>query len=291
MSAPATMPADRRQRADPRRLAARGLALDDRQEGDRRDHRRDPRPPTWSLHVLGNLKAFQGAGADGAAIDALRRVAAHRRRAGDPARAACSGPCARSCWPRSSCTSIGVDPALARNRAARPDGLPRRRGSSARSPRGRCSSAGCSCSPSSSSTSSSSRPGRSTRRAFAQGAVYANLYEAFQSPLFVAIYVAVPVRARPPPPPRALERDPDGRLGQAEPQPDLPPHLDRHRDRRRGRLRRGAARVLDRALLEAAAMSRRRSTPGSPTGRSRTSGTTGSTTTGWSGRASAATTR
>ncbi len=64
---------------------------------------------------------------------------------------------------------------------------------------------------------------------FAEGAVYRNLYEAFQNPLFVSIYVGAAIGARLSPPSRDLEHDPDRRLGQAEPQPHVPAQFDLHR--------------------------------------------------------------
>ena len=60
-----------------------------------------------------------------------------------------------------------------------------------------------------------------------KGAVYDNLDQAFQHPLFVVDLCRRGRDARLPPPPRGVELLPDRRLGQAEPQPDHPPPRER----------------------------------------------------------------
>jgi succinate dehydrogenase / fumarate reductase cytochrome b subunit len=143
------------------------------------------------LHVIGNLKVFQGTGADGAPIDAY---AEWLRTVGEPAI-----PRGGVLWAVRVLLIAalilhvtGVIQLSRRNRAARPDGY-----KAARIQR-----------------SLSSRTmlagglillgfvvfhilqfttGTIDSDNFAQGAVYRNLYEAFQQPVFVAIYVAVPI--------------------------------------------------------------------------------------------------
>ena len=140
------------------------------------------------LHMYGNLKAFQGSGAGGTSIDAYSEWL---RTAGEPA------------LPRNGALWLvralllaslvihvtGVIQLHRRNRAARPAGL--------RAPVIRRSFA--------SRTMLAGglfllafvvfhilhlTTGTLTPGSFAEGAVYRNLYEAFENPLFVAIYVA-----------------------------------------------------------------------------------------------------
>ena len=143
------------------------------------------------LHVLGNLKAFQGVGADGAEIDAY---ASFLRTVGAPVI-----PEEGLLWAVRVVLIValvlhvaGVVQLAGRNRAARPAGYPAKR----------------------IQRSFSSRTmlaggvillafvvfhilqfttGTINSDDYIEGAVYHNLYEAFQNPLFVAIYVAVPI--------------------------------------------------------------------------------------------------
>ncbi len=143
------------------------------------------------LHVLGNLKAFQGTGASGAAIDAY---ASFLRTAGEPV-----VPEDGLLWTVRVLLIAalvlhvtGVIQLSRRNRGARPDGYPAKR----------------------IRRSLSSRTmlvgglillafiifhilqfttGTINSDEYVEGAVYFNLYEAFQNPVFVAIYVLVPV--------------------------------------------------------------------------------------------------
>jgi succinate dehydrogenase / fumarate reductase cytochrome b subunit len=142
-------------------------------------------------HVLGNLKAFQGTGDDGAAID---HYAEFLRTIGDPVI-----PYEGLLWVVRvvllACLVIhivGVVQLTGRNRAARPDGYP----------------------APANTRSLASRTmliggllilafvvfhilhlttGTIDPDAFTEGAVYRNLDEAFSSPLFVAIYVGAAV--------------------------------------------------------------------------------------------------
>ena len=143
------------------------------------------------LHVLGNLKAFQGTGDAGAAIDAY---ASFLRTVGDPVI-----PYEGLLWAVRVVLIAalvlhvsGVIQLAKRNRAARPDGYPAKR----------------------IQRSLSSRTmligglillafivfhilqfttGTINSDEYVEGAVYRNLYEAFQNPVFVAIYVFVPI--------------------------------------------------------------------------------------------------
>lgn len=143
------------------------------------------------LHVLGNLKAFQGTGSTGAAIDSY---AEWLRTVGEPVI-----PRDGVLWAvRVALLSAlflhvaGVIQLTRRNRAARPDGYPAKR--IGRSLSSQTMLAGGLILLAFvvfhilQFTTGTIEPG-----SFVQGAVYYNLYEAFQNPLFVAIYVAVPV--------------------------------------------------------------------------------------------------
>ncbi len=140
------------------------------------------------LHMLGNLKAFQGVGADGAAID---HYAEWLRTVGEPVI-----PYEGILWTVRivllACFVIhitGVIQLARRNSAARPDGHP--------APRIKRSFAARTMLFGGlfllafvifhilHFTTGTIDPG-----SFAQGAVYHNLREAFESPFFLAIYVA-----------------------------------------------------------------------------------------------------
>lgn len=139
-------------------------------------------------HMLGNLKAFQGTGSGGAAID---HYAAWIRDVGDPVI-----PHEGVLWAVRVVLLfclivhvVGVIQLAARNRAARPAGYPAPR--IARSLASRTMLAGGLFLLAFvvfhilHFTTGTIAPGE-----FAEGAVYHNLREAFDSPLFVAIYVA-----------------------------------------------------------------------------------------------------
>ena len=284
------MPAERGTAPAARRLAARGLALVDRQEGDRRDHRRRSSSPTWSLHMLGNLKAFQGTGEpSGAAIDHYAEWLRDRRRAG---RSRTRAPLGRRVvllaalrGPRRRRSSSS----RARNRAARPAGHRARRDRSA---------------------------SLASRTMLVGGLLPARLrrlphppvHDRHDRPRAFARAPSTPTstrrsrvvlrgdlrrgrgRARPAPAPRALEPDRRPRAGTSRtatrPSGAASTFLAVAVARR---LRRDARSRSATGVLRSRWRDARRPHPRRPD--RATSGRTGSTTTGWSGRASAATTR
>ena len=143
------------------------------------------------LHVLGNLKAFQGVDDDGAALD---HYAEWLRTVGEPAI-----PHSGVLWVVRAVLLfclvvhvVGVIQLARRNQAARPAGYPAPRIS--RSLASRTMLAGGLFLLAFvifhilHFTTGTIQPGE-----YAEGAVYRNLYEAFQQPLFVAIYVAAPL--------------------------------------------------------------------------------------------------
>jgi succinate dehydrogenase / fumarate reductase, cytochrome b subunit len=139
-------------------------------------------------HMAGNLKAFQGANGDGAAID---HYAEWLRTVGEPVI-----PYEGLLWTVRvvllTCFIVhivGVIQLAGRNRAARPAGYPAPRIARSLSSRtmlvGGLFLLGFVIFHILHFTTGTIDPG-----AFAEGAVYHNLLEAFESPLFVAIYVA-----------------------------------------------------------------------------------------------------
>ena len=258
-------------------------------------HRRDPR------RLRDPARARQPEGAPGPRrrrrAPAIDEYAEFLRDAGgpvDPRAGAALGLPRRSCSPPSSSTSSASRQLIRRNRAARPDGNP---------PVVQRSLASRTMAVSGflllafivfhvlQFTTLTIDP-----TPLGQGEVYANLYNAFQEWWLVVLYVGDDGRALPPPAPRALERPADARLGQAEPQ-----------RRPSGAARRSppcssppASRSIPILFFVGrACRSRRRAVSAeprprqraSPTARSATSGTTGSTPTSWSARATATSTR
>src|SRR5436190_10295442 len=219
-------------------LAARGVGLDDRQEGDRRDHRRVPRALRRPPHAgepegvpgarrrRSGDRQVRGVAADGggAGISALEHPLGHprhphrgprrsRRRDRGPRAPQPRGAPRRPSLPAAHPALLGgADHAADRLRRACIHRLPRppvHDRDDRRHP--------------------DPRPGRLRERLLRVPEVVLrrDLRRGRRPP-------------RPPPSPRDLERDAHRRVGQAEPQSHLPPHGDRRRNAGRGRFRRRA---------------------------------------------------
>jgi succinate dehydrogenase / fumarate reductase, cytochrome b subunit len=143
------------------------------------------------LHMLGNLKVFQGTGADGAAIDSYGEWL---RTFGEPAI-----PRSGVLWLVRAVLLLalvlhvtGVIQLARRNRSARPGGHPAQRIQRSLSSRTMLTG-GLVLLAFIVFHILQFTTGTIVSGSYVEGAVYYNLYEAFQNPLFVAIYVAVPV--------------------------------------------------------------------------------------------------